>query len=141
MVDMEKVQDLGRQTEYLLFRLLMKHGFFCMRLRGSGRGYSQTIYPDLIAVRYRDGKYRVLMFEVKYRGDNRHVVIPRKKFWGYMHIKNLSGAEFYVAVLYASLREFRFLRLEDYDYEASYGYVYRYSSFVKRGLRLEDIVR
>jgi len=128
-------QIIGSECEYILWRMLSEKGYFCMRVRGSGRGYSATIYPDLLAIK----KGRVLMFEVKYRTDKQSVTISERRFKGYKMIAERAGAEFYIAAYYVPIGEFRFLRLDEYD-NISKGWVYyRFLSFLHRGRRIDDI--
>lgn len=127
----------GKRYEIKLMQKLKKLGYFVMRSPGSGRGTRKIWYPDVVAIR----KERVVFIEVKERGDNRDIHLPKQQYRQYRYIQDLAGAEFYLCVFYQSIREFRCLGIDRFDYETYRYYVYKFRSFVEKGHRVEEVFK
>ncbi len=127
----------GKRYEIKLMQKLKKLGYFVMRSPGSGRGSRRIWYPDIVAIRLG----RPVFIEVKERGNNRDIHLPKIKYRQYKYIQHLAGADFYLCVFYKAIGEFRCLELDRYDYETDRYYVYKFRSFVEKGHRVEEVCK
>ena len=125
----------GKHYELLLARKLRKMGFFVVRAPASGRGKARRPFPDLVAI--RSGK--VFFIEVKERGDNRPIHVPKRLRDHFLSMAARAGAEFLLCVFYRSVGEFRCLELAACDYESKEYCVFRYRTFLEAGRRIEEV--
>jgi len=88
----------GKRAEYELMRKLMRAGYAVMRAPASGAKARRVFYPDIFAVRYSNGKYRVLVFEVKLRKTKEYIFLTGPKVWLLKDFARRAGGEAYVAV-------------------------------------------
>ncbi len=87
---------------------LWKAGLAAIRAPASGARAKHVFYPDVVAI--YSGK--VLVFEVKYRGEPGPIYIDREKLEKLREFARRAGGEVYIAVKYGR-REWMFVKPED----------------------------
>ena len=130
-----KSRKKGRYFEHLLFWRFAKSGWYVIRAPGSGAGSSHLFYPDFICIK----KGKILVVELKARLDNRDLYIEKERYNKLLWIAGKTGGKALVCIYYKGLRDFRCLELENYDYTTNRYYVYKRSSFYKRGKKVEEV--
>jgi len=134
---------LGKRAEYELIKKLVRAGYAVMRAPASGAKAKKVFYPDVMAVKYKDGKYRVLIFEVKMRSRKIPIYIAGPKIWMLRDYARRSGGEAYVAVKIQPEKRwyvFPIEQLQEQKWEKGIRYVITVGMFEK-ALSLSDVIK
>jgi len=125
---------VGVEYEILLAHRLLRMGFFVVRSPASGRGCKRLFYPDLVAIK----SGIIYLVEVRYRGDDRHILLDAKKYAKYMHATRITGGKPVLCVFYAGIGDFRCLDMREYDNRTNLHYIYYREKIYTRGKPPEE---
>ncbi len=101
-------QRKGFEKERDLVHRFWRAGVAAVRAPASGARAKHIFYPDVVAIY----KGRVIVLEVKYRGEPGPVYVEKEKLEKLRDFAERAGAEVYIAVKYGR-SEWRFIKPED----------------------------